>query len=58
MAYTIAVDKKIEKEIRKYIDVNERLDTRDILAAYIRIAKEFSVFKEDLAQISEKIPKL
>jgi len=58
MAYTIVVDKRIEKELRKYIKADESLDTRDLLAAYIRIAQEFTIFKENLEQISDKIPKL
>lgn len=58
MAYTVNVDERIEKEIKKYIDVNKSLDTRELLAAYIRIAQEFTIFKEDLEQLSDKIPKL
>lgn len=58
MAYTIVVDEKIEKEIRKYMDVNKSIDTRELLAAYIRMAQEFTIFKEDLELLSEKIPKL
>lgn len=58
MAYTIVVDERIEKEIRKYMDVNKSIDTRELLAAYIRMAQEFTIFKEDLELLSEKIPKL
>jgi len=58
MAYTIQVDEKIAEEINKYLDSKESLDTRDLLAAYIRIAQEFSTFKTDLEKISQKIPKL
>lgn len=58
MAYTITVDEKISEEITRYLDLNEALDTRDILAAYIRLAKEFATFKDDLEQLSNKIPKL
>lgn len=58
MAYSINVEENIEKELRKYIDADKSLDTRDLLAAYIRIAQDFTVFKEDLEQLSDKIPKL
>lgn len=57
MAYTIVVDERIEKEIKKYVDLNKSLDTRELLAAYIRMAQEFTIFKEDLEVLSEKIPK-
>jgi len=58
MAYTIVVDEKIEKEIRKYLEPGKNSDTRELLAAYVRLAQEYTIFKEDLEQISEKIPKL
>lgn len=58
MAYTIVVDEKIAKEITRYLDLDKNLDTRELLAAYIRISQEFSSFKNDLEEISEKIPKL
>jgi len=58
MAYTIVVDEKIEKEIRKYLEPDKNSDTRELLAAYIRLAQEYTIFKEELEQISEKIPKL
>ncbi|WP_228135449.1 hypothetical protein [Halarcobacter anaerophilus] len=58
MAYTIVVDEKIADEIGKYLDLEKSLDTRDLLAAYIRIAQEFTFFKNDLEEISQKIPKL
>ncbi len=58
MAYTIVVDERIKEEITKYIDTSKNIDTKDLLAAYIRIAQEFTIFKEDLEQISNKIPKL
>lgn len=58
MAYTIVVDEKIAAEITRYLDLEKSMDTRDLLAAYIRIAQEFTVFKKDLEEISEKIPKL
>jgi hypothetical protein len=58
MAYTIVVDERIEKEITKYLDTNVNIDTKELLTAYIRLAQEFTVFKDDLEKISNKIPKL
>jgi len=58
MAYTITVDERIQKEVVKYLDVNKNLDTTELLAAYIRIAQEFTIFKENLEEISSKIPRL
>ncbi|QKF81660.1 hypothetical protein CRV08_08050 [Halarcobacter ebronensis] len=58
MAYTIVVDETLSHELTKFLDVNKSMDTRDLLAAYIRIAQEFASFKNELEEISEKIPKL
>lgn len=58
MAYTIVVDPRIEKEITKYLDINKNLDTTELLAAYIRVAQEHALLKEDLEKISNKIPRL
>lgn len=58
MAYTIEVDKALEEELTKHLRKDESLDTRELLAAYIRIAQEHVSMKEDLELISNKIPKL
>jgi len=55
MAYTINVDDTMEKELTKYLDLDKNNDTRDLLAAYIRITQEYSTFKNDVEQISEKL---
>jgi len=55
MAYTINVDETMEKELTKYLDLEKNNDTRDLLAAYIRITQEYSTFKNDVEQISEKL---
>ncbi len=55
MAYTIKVTDKLEKEITKYLDPSNGNDTRDLLAAYIQISQEYSKFKEDIEEISEKL---
>lgn len=58
MAYTINVDEALKNEIQKYIDTNKNIDTKELLAAYIRIAQELTRFKQDLEIIADKIPKL
>jgi len=55
MAYTINVDPTMEKELTKYLELDKNNDTRDLLAAYIRITQEYSSFKNDVEQISEKL---
>ena len=55
MAYTINVTPTMEKELTKYLDLNKSNDTKDLLAAYIRITQEYSTFKDDVDQISNKL---
>jgi hypothetical protein len=55
MAYTISVDPSMERELTKYLDLNKNNDTKDLLAAYIRITQEYSTFKDDVNQISSKL---
>jgi len=58
MAYTINVNDTLEKEMTKYLPVDRNVDTKELLAAYIRITQEFTQFKADLEILSDKIPKL
>jgi len=55
MAYTINVTPDMEKELTKFLDLNKNNDTKDLLAAYIRITQEYSTFKEDVNQLSTKL---
>lgn len=55
MAYTISVDDEMERQLTKYLDINKNNDTKDLLAAYIRITQEYAKFKGDVEQISEKL---
>jgi hypothetical protein len=55
MAYTITVDPNMEKELTKYLNLDKNNDTKDLLAAYIRITQEYSTFKEDVEQITTKL---
>ena len=55
MAYTINVDEKIHKELSKYLDLSKNNDTRDLLAAYIRLSQEYNVFQKDVEDITNKL---
>jgi hypothetical protein len=55
MAYTINVDENIQKELAKYLDLSKNNDTRDLLAAYIRLSQEYNTFKKDVESITEKL---
>lgn len=58
MAYTITVDEKFKEDIIKYLTTDKNLDTREVLAAYLRVTRELSNLKQDLEVLSDKIPKL
>lgn len=55
MAYTINVTPSMEKELTKYLDLEKSNNTKDLLAAYIRITQEYSTFKNDVDQITNKL---
>ena len=55
MAYTINVGEKIYKELSKYLDLSKNNDTRDLLAAYIRLSQEYNIFKKDVEDITNKL---
>ncbi len=58
MAYTINVDDSLKTEMTQYLPTDKNIDTKELLAAFIRISQEFTQFKEDLETISDKIPKI
>jgi hypothetical protein len=55
MAYTINVDEKIYKELSKYLDLGKNNDTRDLLAAYIRLSQEYNTFQKNVEDITNKL---
>jgi hypothetical protein len=55
MAYTVNVDENIYKELTKYLDLSKNNDTRDLLAAYIRLSQEYNIFKKDVDDITNKL---
>ncbi|PPK62148.1 hypothetical protein [Malaciobacter marinus] len=56
MAYTINVDESLKSELTRYLQTDKNLETRELLAAYIRVSQEHSKFKQEIEQISNKIP--
>ena len=58
MAYTITVDDKFREDVTKYLSSDKNLDTREVLAAYLRVTRELYNLKQDLEVLSDKIPKL
>lgn len=55
MAYTITVDDEMEKQLTKFLDKDNNNQTKDLLAAYIRITQEYITFKGEVEQISDKL---
>lgn len=55
LAYTINVDETMERQLTKYLDLNKNNQTKDLLAAYIRISQEHIKFKQEIEQISDKL---
>lgn len=58
MAYTITVDDKLKNEVTRYLSVDKNLDTKELLAAYIRISQQYVRLKDDVEDITKKIPNL
>ena len=58
MAYTINIDDKLKAEVTRYLSTEKNLDTKELLAAYIRISQEHIKLKDDIETISNKIPNL
>lgn len=57
MAYTLSVDEDIKKELTKYLDLEKNNDTKELLAAYVRLTQEYTTFKKEVEQISNKLIK-
>lgn len=55
MAYTVNLSDDVLKELTKYLDLDKNNDTKQLLAAYIRLSQEYSNFKNDVEQITDKL---
>ena len=58
MAYTINVDEKLKDEITRYLSVEKNLDTKELLAAYIRVSQQYVRLKDDVESVTNKLPDL
>lgn len=58
MAYTINVADELEPEIIRFLSPEKHVNTQDLLLAYIRRTQEFYNFKQDIKEISDKLPPL
>ncbi|MGB0989722.1 hypothetical protein CRV03_00395 [Arcobacter sp. F155] len=58
MAYTITVDDKLKDEITRYLSTDKNLDTKELLAAYIRVSQQYVRLKDDVEAVTEKLPNL
>lgn len=59
MAYTIEnIDESLEEDVRKHLNIETNISTKELLLAYLRMAQEFNSFKSDVEQISNKLPEL
>lgn len=58
MAYTINVDSDLEEDLKTFLPLDENVTTQELLLAYIRKTQEFSKFKKEIEEISNKLPPL
>ena len=58
MAYTINVDADLENDLKTFLPLDENVTTQQLLLAYIRKTQEFSKFKKEIEDISNKLPPL
>lgn len=59
MAYTIDnIDESLERDVRKHLNIEHNISTKELLLAYLRTVQEFNSFKSDVEQISNKLPEL
>ncbi len=54
MVYTVDLEEDVLERLLKYLDLEKNNDTKELLAAYIRLAKEYAYFKEQITLISDK----
>lgn len=59
MAYSIEnIDANLEKDVRKHLNIENNVSTKELLLAYLRMAQEYNTFKNDVERISSKLPKI
>lgn len=59
MAYTIEnIDDDLEEALKRHLNIENNISTKELLLAYLRMTQEYNKFKEDVEKISQKIPEL
>ena len=59
MAYTIEnIDDDLEESLKRHLNIENNISTKELLLAYLRMTQEYNKFKEDVEKISQKIPEL
>lgn len=59
MAYSIEnIDTNLEKDVRKHLNIENNVSTKELLLAYLRMAQEYNTFKNDVERISSKLPEI
>ena len=61
-AYTVDIgddiDKKMEDSIKKYVDLDRNIDTRELLIAYLKKTYDLLGLEESLEELSKKIDEI
>ena len=59
MAYTIEnIDDTLESDLSRHLNIKENISTKELLLAYLRITQEYNNFKDEVEEISNKLPEL
>jgi len=56
MAYSINVDADLEEDLATFLPQNKNVTTQELLLAYIKKTQEFSRFRKEIEEISNKLP--
>ncbi|WP_419764582.1 MAG: hypothetical protein ACNI28_12445 [Arcobacter sp.] len=58
MAYSINIDPRLEKELTKFLSPDRSHTTKELLYAYLCKTQEHYTMKEEIEDISNKLPQL
>ena len=58
LAYSINVDADLEDELKSFLPQDVSVTTQELLLAYIKKTQEFSRFKKEVEDISDKLPQV
>ena len=56
LAYTINVGDELEDDLLRFLPLDRNVSTKELLAAYIRMTQEFNQFKDEIRNVSMKLP--